>query len=175
MNRVDILLNSSTSWVSGNAPLTVVLNPSGYDTSSGSVIKIEYDFGDQTPIHTVRRKFSIDTPETSAYAYPLDSGDPRNQIIEHNYFPSLSSNPQDFFLKVKVTYSNSFTPVIYTVPIYVYKIDAVNGLAEGYFEDIHLIDGRCFGMNNEKLLVFETVNPRYITFLKYNDKLITTS
>lgn len=171
MNEVTVVLTSSTGWVSGNAPLTLILNPSGYNVDDGAVIKIEYEFGDGTLNTSVKRRLTVDSPEVSAYAFPSDPGDPRNVIVSHNYFPAASGNPQDYSLKVYVTRANTFSPTVYTVPISVYKIDAINGLAQGYFEDIHMIGSRCHGLNNEKLLVFETKNPRYVTFLTFNDNV----
>ncbi|WP_172413637.1 hypothetical protein, partial [Escherichia coli] len=127
MNLVTVDLTSSTTDISGNAPLTLQLNPSGYDVDAGAIIKIEYSFGDGTPNTIVRRKLTVDSPEVSAYAYPSDPGDPRNIIVNHNYFPSVSGNPQEFQLDVSVTSANSFTPVVYIIAVNVYKVDAVNG------------------------------------------------
>ena len=171
MNIVIVDLDSSTSSISGNAPLTLQLNPSGYDVDAGAIIKIEYSFGDGTPNVIERRKFTVDSPEVSAYAFPSDPGDPRNKIVNHNYFPSVSGTPQVFQLEVSVTAANSFNPTTYTIPVSVFKIDAINGMDEGYFEDIHLIGSRVHGLDNNKLLVFETVNPRYVTFLSFSDKI----
>jgi len=173
MNDVEVVLYSYTSEINGNAPLTLTLNPSGYDTNDGAVMSIEYDFGDGTDPVVVNRKLNVTSPQASAYAFQDDLGDPRNIKVSHNYFPSVSGNPQRFMLNVNVTRSHSFAPTTYTVPVDVYKIDAINGLSQGYFEDIHLISGRCYGPLNEKLLVFETSNPRYITFINFNDNITT--
>lgn len=169
MSEITVILTTSTSAQSGTAPLTLILNPSGYDITDGPIVKIEYNFDDGTESTIVRRRLTVDSAETSAFAYPSDPGDPRNILVTHNLFPSVSSNPQIFNVSVKVTKATTFLPVEYTVPVYVSKVDAISGAAGGYFEDIHLISIRSHGTKNTKVMVFETKNPRYITFTTYDD------
>ena len=165
-----ILSDNISSYQVGYAPLTLTLNPSGFSTVGGPVIKIEYDFDDSSKSITVNRL--LNTTNLSGTAYPNDLGDPRNVSVVHTLIPSTSSDPQLYNIKVKVTRGNTFTPTLYTLPLYVYKVNALDGAAQGYFEDIHIINSRVFGADNNKIYTFETVNPRYITFLSHSNRTI---
>jgi len=165
-----ILSDNISSYQVGYAPLTLTLNPSGFSTIGGPIIKIEYDFDDASKSVIVNRL--LDITNLSGTAYPNDLGDPRNVPVVHTLIPSASSDPQLYNIKVKVTRGNTFTPTLYTLPLYVYKVNALDGAAQGYFEDIHIINSRVFGADNNKIYTFETVNPRYITFLSHSNRTI---
>lgn len=169
--EVTIVLSESMSAVLGDAPLTLTLNPSGFGVTSAPIVKIEYEFGDGTDNQIVRRRLSV-TEETSAFAYQSDLGDPRNVIVQHNYFPSVSGDFGIYYLKAHVTKSDTFIPATYTLQVVVDKIDAVNGMADGYFEDIHLIGLRAHGTTNVRTMLFETKNPRYLTCVTYDNAVM---
>lgn len=171
MSEQTITLNDNiSSYQVGYAPLTLTLNPSGFSTVGGPVIKIEYDFDDSSDSIIVNRL--LNTTNLSGTAYPNDLGDPRNIPVNHTLIPSASSDPQLYNIKVKVTRGNTFIPTTYTLPLYVYKVNALDGAAQGYFEDIHIINSRVFGADNNKIYTLETVNPRYITFLSHSNRTI---
>lgn len=169
MNDLTVVLNEGTGLQTGYAPLTLTLSPSGYSVDEGPIVKIEYNFNDSTDSIIVKRRLTVNSPEVSAYPYPDDPGDPRNISVTHNLFPSVSSNPQTFNVSVKVTKATTFTPVEYIIPVSVYKVDAINGIAQGFFHDIHLVGSRVSGMDNTKFYTFETVDPRYLTFITHTD------
>lgn len=169
MSLLTVILNESVTSQTGFAPLTLTLNPSGFSINDGPIVKIEYDFNDGTDPIIVKRKLNTDTLSTSAYAFSGDPGDPRNVIVSHTLFPSISSDPQTFNVSIKVTKSTTFTPVVYNMSVYVSKVDAINGVTQGYFEDIHLIGSRVYSTKDTKFYTFETVNPRYITFLTHQE------
>ena len=168
MNVLEVILQSgSMSAVEGPAPLTLVLNPSALDTSGGPITKLEYNFDDGLPSTIVRRKINVDTPAASAYPYQNDLGDPRNIIVERNLFPSVSSNPQIYNVTINVTQAINFTPTVLSLAVYVFKIDAIDNVDQGYFDDIHLVGTRVYGTDRTKLMIFETSNPRYLTCTTY--------
>jgi hypothetical protein len=169
MSQLTVVLNESTGHQIGYAPLTLTLNPSGYSVADGPIVQIEYDFKDGTDPVIVKRKLNTDSLPTSAYAFPGDPGDPRNVIVTHTLFPSVTADPQVFNISVKVTKATTFRPVEYIVPMNVFKVNAIDGIGQGFFEDVHLVGARVSGMENTKLYTFETVNPRYLTFLTHAD------
>jgi len=170
---LNVILDETTGTIplTGDAPLTLTLNPSGYSIGDGPIIKIEYNFDSiSEPIIVTRKINPIVSPEVLAtYAYPTDPGDPRNILVTHTYHPSISTNPHEFTLSVKITKGRIFTPVEYIIPVQVYKISAITGIYPGYFEDIHLINSRISGTDNKKIYALETVDPRYVTFITYTD------
>lgn len=171
MSTQTVVLSEATGSQIGYAPLTLTLNPSGYSVTDGPIVKIEYDFHDGTDSTIVKRRLSVESSEISAFAFTNDPGDPRNVKVTHGLFPSVSGDPQVFNLEISVTKATTFTPVVYNVPINVYKVDAINGLEQGFFGDIHLIGLRAHGDNNTKVMAFETADPRYVTFMTYNDDI----
>ena len=152
---------------------TVLTLSSGYHS-----IKLEYCEGPgyskiqllwSTP--TSNNTFDI-IPIKYLYTDISDVGDPRGIPVVHTLIPSASSDPQLYNIKVKVTRGNTFIPTTYTLPLYVYKVNALDGAAQGYFEDVHIINSRVFGADNNKIYTLETVNPRYITFLSHSNRTI---
>ena len=55
MSDINVILNESTTYQLGYAPLTVTLNPSGYQVNDSPIVKIEYDFKDGTSPTVVKR------------------------------------------------------------------------------------------------------------------------
>jgi hypothetical protein len=172
---MNVYLNDTPSLVQGYAPLTLTFIPSGFSVTNGAVVKIEYNFGDGSDPVTVKRKLYVDTATASAYPYQSDLGDPRNVEVTHTFYPLISQDPTDFYVTVNVTRSNSFIPFQYVVPVSVLKVSALSGLDEGYFSNIRLVKTRSWGTENNKLLIFETEGPRYLTCMMFSDNQISPS
>lgn len=175
MSNVTTIISTSTNYISGYAPLSLTINPSAINASDYPIIKLEYDFQDGSDSIIVKRELFVDTAVASAYAYPADGGDPRNIIIEHDFYPNIVDNPTIYDLKLKVTKANTFSPIEYDIVVNVFKINTLNSLSSlGYFEDIHLLKTRVWGESNSELFTLETINPRYLTNLIFNGTILPT-
>jgi PKD repeat protein len=97
---------STTSVTTGVTPLSVQLSPRKITAGSFPIDRIDWDFGDDTPIKTVTRYGIPDlTFFTFTCALPLDINDPRNYDAIYTYRRTFASSP--IFYPSLTAYSSS--------------------------------------------------------------------
>jgi hypothetical protein len=156
-----VILNTtpiSEVIIENNGPLTLILNPSALNLP-GKINRISYEFSDGTK---VVNSFSYQPTsiDTMNLPYPEEPGDPRNKKVTKQYFSS-SYFSETFTILIYIYQYGKPDPIgiLYNVII---KSPEMDGLGDGYFEEMHLVSTRMFGLNNNILYIFETKNPDYV-------------
>lgn len=156
------------------SPLNLTINPKGFYSSAGNnqtthkIVKIDYDFGDGSPIFS-QKIFYGNNVSTKGMYLTTDPGDPRNYPTTHlfNSPPTgetvtynikircywvlngnLGENFADFYINL-----NLKSPILASNPK---EFDAK------YAEDIHLVSSYMFGPENYILYNLQTYKPTYL-------------
>ena len=164
----------STFVIDSYGPITLIFNPSALNLPR-KINRIVYNFDDGTPSITNSFYYSLTSPETNNYPYPLEPGDPRNfkvtkTFATNKYFQKTYNVYADIY---QVGVYDPFR-VLYVININAPEMDGTNPDGSVFLEEMHLISTRMFGVNDEILYVFETKNPNYIVpfLLNWEEKTI---
>lgn len=143
--------------IENNGPLTLTFNPSALNLPN-KINRISYEFSDDTKIVN-SFSFQPTSFDTMNLPYSAEPGDPRNKKVTKQYFSSTYFS-ETFTVLIYVYQYGKPDPVgiLYNITI---KSPDMDGLGVGYFEEMHLVSTRMFGVNNDLLYVFETKNPDY--------------
>jgi len=102
----DVSMHSVTRPITGNSPYTITFTPHTIIPGSFPIDKIDWDFGDGSPIQTVTRFY---IPDTSVFTYTglfsADRPDPRNYNPTHTYV--RTSDTTSIFYPSITAYSSS--------------------------------------------------------------------
>lgn len=158
----------STFIIDSYGPITLTFNPSALNLPK-KINRIVYNFDDGSPSITNSFYYSLTSPETSHYPYPLEPGDPRNYKVTKTFATNK------FFQKTFNVYADVFqvgiydpARVLYIINVKAPEMDGQNADSSVFLEEMHLISTRMFGVNDDILYVFETKNPNYIVPLVLN-------
>jgi hypothetical protein len=159
--------------IDNNGPISITFNPSQL-TTPNKISRIVYQFDDGTPTITNSFYYSPTSISTMNYPFSSEPGDPRNFPVTKEFYSSKFFT-QTFSVIVNIYQFGVVDPleVLYTININAPQMDGLNG---GYFEEMHLISARMFGLNNDILYTFETINPNYLipVHLNWNQSAETT-
>lgn len=137
--------------LSGTSPITIYFNSSCTMAGSFPICRIDWDFGDYSPLMTISRLMSgeyLNYYNSSAYA---DLSDPRNIIVSHQYYRTTFNQPETYTITLSVYACNTNTVNTLSTqigPIELAKLADVEG-------DIHLVENRMYNQENDLLLIFE--------------------
>ena len=157
---------------------------SGLTAGSFPICRIDWDFGDGSDILTVSRYLSthydeagwIDETETDNYWVGVTSGggyyqerDPRNLSLTHTYErTNIEDHCGGYYLSMTAYACNTDTPISLSCCIL-----STSGAAMPTFSgsegDIHLIDTRVFGDENNTMMVIESEKTGQLYTLKYEE------
>jgi hypothetical protein len=142
----------SSNAVSGTSPTTILFNTLSTLAGSFPICRVEWDFGDSSPILTLSRWNSADYINYyNTSAYSTDLSDPRNVQVSHIYNRTQFNESDTYTASVSVYACNTNTVATTTLnigPIALQTFTDVEG-------DVHLIESRMYHQNNDLLLVFE--------------------
>lgn len=152
----------STFVIDSYGPITLTFNPSALKLPK-KINRIVYNFDDGTPSITNSFYYSLTSPETSNYPFPLEPGDPRNFKITKTFATNK------YFQKTFNVYADVFqvgvydpARILYIINVRAPEMDGENANGTVFLEEMHLVSTRMFGANDDILYVFETKNPNYI-------------
>lgn len=153
-------------------PISLTFNPSALNLPN-KISHITYTFDDGTPDVNFSFFYSPTSVETMNLPYSAEPGDPRNYTYTKKFYST------DYFTKTYTVNCLVYQfgvvdpiDIIYNVNIISPQMD---GVPNGYFEEMHLISSRMFGPNDDILYTFETVNPNYVlpVLMNWNNVSIT--
>lgn len=161
------LLPFSQFEINSNGPISITFNPSAINLPN-KINRITYEFDDGSPKITKSLYYAPTSTQTMSLPFPDEPGDPRNFPVTKEFYSS------NYFQKTVnvIIYIYQYgipdpTGIIYQVNVISPEMDGLNG---GYFEEMHLISTRMFGLNDDILYVFETKNPNYLVPVYLNWK-----
>jgi len=151
INLTTSLHNTITSFY---APLTLTINPSSLIVSK-KIYKIEYIFDDEIKTQTLFYKKT--TTETLPFSSEI--GDPRNYKCNKTFYITSTATSQIFGVSANVYQLGVTNPtkIEFKLNLISPKMDGTGG----FFDSVQLLYTRMFGVNNDILYVFESVNPNY--------------
>jgi hypothetical protein len=167
-------LSSSGITIEGVSPLMLTIDPSLLYSSKNSgsgkkLIRIEYDFGDGTPAHIQKMFFTTKIADSSA---PIseDLGDPRNYPIKH-LFNIKDGNKTSINISVKCVWTQD--PSLRQDNFQIYNIflnlntailaSNPTEISAKFFEDVHLVSTKMFGIDDSIIYNFQTFEPSYLS------------
>jgi hypothetical protein len=176
-NSVSVVLDPYAPIidVSGTSPFVLnidckLLHP------TKKVYKIEYDFGDNSP-KEIKTLSAQPLKTNSSLPFPSEIADPRNIPTSHTFFVQ-DTEQRTFNIIVKSFFiENSEVPVnssVHQINLNL-KVPALDtkskAISANFFEDVHLVSSRMFGIDNTLLYNFESYNPNYLlpTLVKWFD------
>lgn len=165
-----IYLTTSGSYsLSGVAPFTLVLEPSGFIRTT-KIYKIEYVYDDEIYIQTLFPSNSTDYLNQNL-SIPEEPGDPRNYKQTKTFF--INKPYQDYNINIKVYQFDISEPSVVTLKLNLSapSLENISG-SDGYFKEIHLKTTRMYGINNELIYIFESESPNYLLPVSVNWKPI---
>jgi len=145
-----------TTELSGVSPVTLYFLASCSTTGSFPICRIDYDWGDGSPIETISRtpftgETNLGNTLLSINAFLEDPEDPRNQVISHTFTNEYDVAPQTFTPTLTVyacnTHTNSICPGQAVGPVLNPNLDLI--------EPRHLISSRFKNTNNDVVYVLE--------------------
>ena len=147
-------------------PVTITFNPSALNLPK-KINRIVYEFSDGSPTIDHSFFYSPTSVISTNYPFSAEPGDPRNFSVTKSFY---SSNYFTASFEVLITiYQLGVTDpigIIYNININAPQLDGDGG----YFEEMHLVSSRMFGVNDDILYTFETKNPNYVIPLQINWK-----
>jgi hypothetical protein len=151
INLTTSLHNTITSVY---APLNLTINPSTLIVSK-KIHKIEYIFDDETKIQSLFYKKTT----TETLPFPSEIGDPRNYKCNKTFYITSTATSQFFGISANVYQIGVTNPIKieFKLNLISPKMDGTGG----FFDSVQLLYTRMFGINNDILYVFETVDPNY--------------
>lgn len=160
MLNFEKTINLTTSLhnitISDYAPLSLTINPSSLIVSK-KIYKIEYIFDDE--IKTQNLFYKSTTTET--LPFPSEKGDPRNYKCNKTFYITSTATSQVFGISANVYQFGVTNPtkIQFKLNLNAPIMDGTN--ANAFFDSVQLLYTRMFGVNNDILYVFESVNPNY--------------
>jgi hypothetical protein len=152
----------STFVIESYGPITITFNPAEVNLPK-KINRIVYTFDDGSPTITHSFYYSLTSPETANYPFPLEPGDPRNFKVTKTF------GTNRFFRKTFNVYADVYQVgvydpyrVLYIININAPEMDGENANGTVFLEEMHLVSTRMFGANDDILYIFETKNPNYI-------------
>lgn len=152
---IDLSTSLDNTTFNDYAPLSLTINPSSLNVSK-KIYKIEYVFDDEIKTQT----FFYKKTTADVLPFPSEIGDPRNYTIHKTfYITSSASTTQNFGVTANVYQFGVSTPTKIKINLNLSapKMDGTGGI----FNSVELLYTRIFGVNNDILYVFESVNPSY--------------
>jgi hypothetical protein len=136
------------------APLKLTINPSTLNISK-KIHKIEYIFEDETKIQSLFYKKTT----TETLPFQSEIGDPRNYKCNKTFYITSTATSQVFGISVNVYQIGVTNPtkIEFKLNLTSPKMDGTGGV----FDSVQLLYTRMFGVNNDILYVFETIDPNY--------------
>ena len=128
---------------------TINFNTSATIPGSFPICKIGLDFGDNSDIVTISRMATTSYYNISAFSNDLN--DPRNFIVTHDYIRYNTSIPATIYATLSVYACNTNSVSTISLPVVSLELPALSSI-EG---DLKLINSRSYGVDNNKILVFE--------------------
>ena len=151
---INLTTSLHNTLISYYAPLTLTINPSTLNVSK-KIHKIEYIFDDETKIQSLFYKKTT----TETLPFPNEIGDPRNYKLNKTFFITSTATSQVFGIIANVYQIGVTNPtkIEFKLNLTSPKMDGMGG----FFDSVQLLYTRMFGVNNDILYVFETVDPNY--------------
>lgn len=144
-----VRFNTSTHF--GDSPLLITFNPSAVSAGSFPICRLDWDFGDDSPIITISRLMSAEYGNYVQLSAFADPSDPRNVLVSHEYSRTLASHAENYTVTLSAFACNTNTMVASSLVIG--PINPMNLVQnEG---DVHLIENRMYSQEDNLLLVFE--------------------
>lgn len=138
----------------------------GLTAGSYPIGKMDWDFGDGSPIVSVSRytTANYDSDEwVNSYPNESDERDPRNFTPSHVYRrTAVGDHPDGYTVSVTAYACNTHSSKIITAAIPPASLPLFSE-TEG---DLRLLDNRVFGVNDETMLTFEGVSSKQIYIMK---------
>jgi hypothetical protein len=153
INLTTSLHNTITSFY---APLSLTINPSSLIVSK-KIYKIEYIFDDEIKTQTLFYKLST----TETLPFSAEIGDPRNYKCNKTFYITSTATSQVFGISANVYQLGVTNPTKIQFKLNL-NAPIMDGTDENaFFDSVQLLYTRMFGVNNDVLYVFESVNPNY--------------
>lgn len=147
----DFVTNISLGLLKG--PYSITFDPGDLYSTDVPLLKIVYNFGDDTQDFVVGNTLNL---QTTTQGQPASASTPAGTPITHNYFPSSNSTIATFNPSVTAFYSN--------LTRWIYNISLSSVPSSIYdFDDIHLISNTPQLSTSETQNIFELENPAYLT------------
>jgi hypothetical protein len=153
---INLTTSLHNTTISDYAPLSLTINPSSLIVSK-KIYKIEYIFDDEIKTQTLFYK--SDTTETLPFQSEI--GDPRNYKCNKTFYITSTATSQVFGISANVYQLGVTNPtkIEFKLNLNAPIMDGTN--ANAFFDSVQLLYTRMFGVNNDVLYVFESVNPNY--------------
>jgi hypothetical protein len=162
-NSQTVYLSSLNPYVSGFAPFTLTINPSGITTSS-KIYKIVYNFGDEKI-------------ETSTLGIDISGNNisPLSKTISNLYAVTDSFNKTfDVNIDVYTIGNLNYDRYSFELNLLSGELESLNTLTSAnnsyYFKEMHLVGSRMFGVNDNIVYIFESINPNHLLPVMVNWK-----
>jgi hypothetical protein len=134
-------LYSFTQPVTGTAPFTVHLTPRFTIPGSFAIEKIDWDFGDGSPIQTIwRHQAPESTIFTFTSAFSADEKDPRNYDALYTYRRSLNTYPV-FYPSITAYSGSTNTPDACSLVVGPLSLSSIS-------PKVHILKGKAHDNNN---------------------------
>ena len=149
----------STFIIDSQGPITLTFNPSAINLQR-KINRIIYNFDDGSAPVINNFYYAPTSFDTFSYPFSSEPGDPRNFKVTKTF--STSQYFQKTFKVIVQIYQFGIqdpTTILYIINVNAPEMD---GLNSGFFEEIHLVSTRMFGVNDDILYTFETKNPNYL-------------
>jgi hypothetical protein len=162
-----VLLDSTQEQqvISDYAPFELTVNPSNIAFSK-KIRAIEYVWGDgTTDIVKYRPLIGINTN----LSFPTDIGDPRN-YSKSKYFYSNDPSLSKYVTTINVYFFGLPNPFVFTI-VLTLKNPPMDYSLNSFFDEIHLVKTKMFGLDNEILYTFQTQNEDCLLMSLVNWKL----
>jgi hypothetical protein len=153
---INLTTSLHNTTISDYAPLSLTINPSTLNVSK-KIYKIEYIFDDEIKTQTLFYK----KPTTETLPFLTEIGDPRNYKCNKTFYITSTATSQIFGVSANVYQLGVTNPtkIEFKLNLNAPIMDGTN--ANAFFDSVQLLYTRMFGVNNDILYVFESVNPNY--------------
>lgn len=153
---INLTTSLHNTIISDYAPLNLIINPSTLIVSK-KIYKIEYIFDDEIKTQTLFYK----KPTTETLPFLTEIGDPRNYKCNKTFYITSTATSQIFGVSANVYQLGVTNPtkIEFKLNLNAPIMDGTN--ANAFFDSVQLLYTRMFGVNNDILYVFESVNPNY--------------
>lgn len=156
--KTDATQWTTAPYISGDSPMTLYTLASCVTAGSFPICKIDYDWGDGSPVESVSRVSaltgtSLGTPITSTMQNSDDMKDPRFFIVPHHYTYTEPAPTTSYTIGMTAYACNTNTAAVCTG-----KTVELNTSYEEQYDNRHLINSRYIGDTNDKVYVFESEN-----------------
>lgn len=153
---INLTTSLHNTTINDYAPLLLTINPSSLIVSK-KIYKIEYIFDDETKVQDLFYKSTT----TETLPFPNEIGDPRNYKCNKTFYITSTATSQVFGISANVYQLGVTNPtkIEFKLNLNAPIMDGTN--ANAFFDTVQLLYTRMFGVNNDILYVFESVNPNY--------------